>query len=65
MKSIEKNLVGKVLQIIGVVIDVEFKGDTLPAIYEALEVKRKNGKVTCSSGRFSGVSTNDARKKQV
>ncbi len=45
MKSIEKNLVGKVLQIIGVVIDVEFKGDSLPAIYEALEIKRKNGKV--------------------
>lgn len=38
------NNTGKVVQIVGVVIDVEFDGE-LPAIYDALELKTANGKV--------------------
>ncbi|MDQ3550685.1 MAG: F0F1 ATP synthase subunit beta, partial [Bacteroidota bacterium] len=34
--------VGKVKQIIGAVVDVQFDGD-LPEIYNALEIKRENG----------------------
>ncbi|HKZ68181.1 MAG TPA: F0F1 ATP synthase subunit beta, partial [Chitinophagaceae bacterium] len=34
--------VGKVKQIIGAVVDVQFEG-TLPDIYSALELKRENG----------------------
>ena len=31
---------GKIIQIMGVVVDVEFDDDSLPEIYEALTVKR-------------------------
>ncbi|MCK9522506.1 MAG: F0F1 ATP synthase subunit beta [Proteobacteria bacterium] len=40
------NNVGKIIQIVGVVIDVEFDGKTLPAMYEALRVKRGDDVVT-------------------
>ncbi|MCA9357527.1 hypothetical protein KC872_04920, partial [Candidatus Kaiserbacteria bacterium] len=30
---------GKIIQIIGPVVDVEFADETLPAIYDALEIK--------------------------
>ncbi|HEY6064279.1 MAG TPA: F0F1 ATP synthase subunit beta, partial [Chitinophagaceae bacterium] len=36
--------VGKVKQVIGAVIDVQFDG-TLPEIYNALELKRENGDI--------------------
>ncbi len=42
----EKKSVGKISQIIGPVIDVTFDQDqTLPNIYDALEVKNKNGDI--------------------
>jgi len=34
---------GKIIQVVGVVIDAEFTAGSLPAIYDALEIKRKNG----------------------
>lgn len=34
---------GKIIQIIGPVVDVEFTEDTLPAIYDALEITTKDG----------------------
>ena len=38
---------GKIIQVVGVVIDVEFAGDVnLPAIFDALTVKRGNEMVT-------------------
>ena len=40
----EKN-VGKVIQIIGTVVDVEFESDNLPSIYNALEVEHDGGKL--------------------
>jgi F-type H+-transporting ATPase subunit beta len=41
-----KNNTGTINQIIGVVVDVEFKEGELPAIYNALEVKRPDGVLT-------------------
>src|SRR5580692_6201783 len=35
----QKTKTGKIIQIVGVVIDVEFSVDTLPAIYNALTVR--------------------------
>jgi F-type H+-transporting ATPase subunit beta len=40
----EKN-VGKIIQIIGTVVDVEFEPDNLPSIYNALEVEHDGGKL--------------------
>ncbi len=40
----EKN-VGKVIQIIGTVVDVEFESDNLPSIYNALEVEHDGEKL--------------------
>lgn len=37
---------GKIIQIVGVVVDAEFAGDKLPAIYDALEVRRGDETVT-------------------
>src|SRR3989338_8696197 len=34
---------GKIIQIIGPIVDVEFGGDTLPAMYHALRVKNSEG----------------------
>jgi F-type H+-transporting ATPase subunit beta len=41
-QSKKENRTGKIIQIIGAVVDVEFEG-YLPAIYEAMEAKRSNG----------------------
>jgi F-type H+/Na+-transporting ATPase subunit beta len=37
---------GKIVQVVGVVVDVEFSGKNLPAIYDALEVKNGDKLVT-------------------
>lgn len=37
---------GNIIQIVGVVVDVEFKGGSLPGIYDALKVKRGDDVVT-------------------
>ncbi len=42
----QKNKTGKITQIVGVVIDVEFSVDTLPAIYNALTVRLDGKDVT-------------------
>ena len=34
---------GKIIQVVGVVIDAEFAAGNLPAIYDALEIKREGG----------------------
>ena len=38
----EKN-VGKIIQIIGAVLDVKFSPDHLPELYNAIEIKREDG----------------------
>ena len=42
----ENTKTGKITQIVGVVIDVEFSTDNLPAIYNALTVKLEDHLVT-------------------
>ena len=42
----DKKNIGKVIQVVGVVVDVEFAGGKIPAIYDALQVKRKSGVLT-------------------
>ena len=32
---------GKIIQIIGPVLDIDFSGGSLPAIYNAIQIKRK------------------------
>ena len=44
-KTAAKTQTGKISQIVGVVIDVEFEGGHLPAIYNALEVMVGDTKV--------------------
>ncbi|ACZ61657.1 F0F1 ATP synthase subunit beta [Dehalococcoides mccartyi] len=36
---------GKVIQVIGSVVDVEFSADSMPALFNALEIPRDNGKM--------------------
>ncbi|MBZ2279468.1 F0F1 ATP synthase subunit beta, partial [Buchnera aphidicola] len=33
---------GKIIQIIGAIVDVEFRRDSIPKIYHALKVKNRN-----------------------
>ncbi len=40
------NNTGKVIQVVGVVVDVEFPGGNLPNIYDALEIKRADETLT-------------------
>jgi F-type H+/Na+-transporting ATPase subunit beta len=42
----EKTSLGKITQIVGVVVDVEFTGNSLPAIFNALEVELEGKKLT-------------------
>ncbi len=38
-QAVAENVKGKVIQVVGVVIDVEFEGTELPQIYDALEIR--------------------------
>lgn len=42
----KKEQSGKIIQVVGVVVDVEFAGDDLPAIYDALHAKNGKTNVT-------------------
>jgi len=42
----EKTKTGKITQIVGVVVDIEFSTDTLPAIYNALKVQNGDEELT-------------------
>ena len=55
--------VGKVVQVIGPVVDVEFEGGHLPAIYNALRISRDAGdrrRRSTSSSRSSSTSARTA-----
>ena len=49
----EKN-VGKIIQIIGAVIDVKFSEDHMPALYNAIEVESDNGKIIAEVAQHIG-----------
>ncbi len=36
---------GKIVQVIGTVVDIEFPPDTLPAIYNAIEILQDGNKI--------------------
>ena len=48
---------GKITQIVGVVVDVEFAGDNLPAIYDALEVKHADDVVVLEVAQHLSENT--------
>lgn len=62
---------GKITQIVGVVVDVEFSTDNLPAIYNALKVKHENQEIVLevaqhlseSSVRAIALSSTDALQR--
>ncbi|MGH7192400.1 MAG: F0F1 ATP synthase subunit beta, partial [Candidatus Saccharimonadales bacterium] len=45
-KTPAKSKAGRITQVVGVVVDVEFTTDQLPAIYNALKVKGPDGELT-------------------
>lgn len=45
-KTAATGVVGKVIQVVGVVVDVEFEGNVLPNIYDAIEIVRGSDKLT-------------------
>ncbi len=49
----EKN-VGKIIQIIGAVIDVKFSGEHMPALYNAIEIESDNGKIIAEVAQHIG-----------
>jgi F-type H+-transporting ATPase subunit beta len=53
----EKLKTGKITQIVGVVVDVEFSTDTLPAIYNALIVKLEGQDITLEVAQHLSEST--------
>jgi len=48
--------VGKVRQVIGPVVDVEFPPDRLPALYNAIKIKRDGGELTLEVAQHLGDS---------
>jgi F-type H+/Na+-transporting ATPase subunit beta len=52
-----KTRTGKITQIVGVVVDVEFSTDNLPAIYNALEVEIEGKKVVMEVAQHLSEST--------
>jgi F-type H+/Na+-transporting ATPase subunit beta len=67
----QKTKTGKITQIVGVVVDVEFSTDSLPAIYNALKVQLDDNEVTLevaqhlseSSVRAIALSSTDGLKR--
>jgi len=46
--------VGRVIQVIGPVVDVEFEAEALPELYNALEIPRDGGKLTMEVAQMLG-----------
>ena len=63
--------IGKIIQVVGVVVDVEFDKGALPAMYDALEVKRGDERLVLevaqhlseTSVRTIALSTTDGLKR--
>ncbi len=45
---------GKVVQVIGTVVDIEFPPDALPALYNAIEITSDGGKVVLEAQQHIG-----------
>ena len=48
---------GKIVQVMGPVVDVAFESGELPEIYTALEIKQKDERVICEVQQHLGEST--------
>ncbi|HET7771382.1 MAG TPA: F0F1 ATP synthase subunit beta [Chloroflexota bacterium] len=52
--------VGKVVQVLGAVVDCEFPADNMPAIFNAVEIRRTQGGVAAPGAGANGQSTAEA-----
>ena len=50
----ESKNIGKVVQIVGAVVDVRFEKDSLPDLLNAIEIERENGKLVCEVAQHIG-----------
>src|SRR5882672_6074531 len=48
---------GKITQVVGVVVDAEFNEGKLPAIYDALEIEREGGKLVLEVAQHLSETT--------
>src|ERR1700741_2365588 len=53
-KTQEKHSVGKVVQVIGPVLDVEFEPEQLPELYNAVTVKLESGQLVAEVEQHTG-----------
>ncbi len=53
----DKLITGKIIQIVGVVVDIEFSTDTLPAIYNALKIDLNGTSITLEVAQHLSEST--------
>jgi len=51
------HLIGKVVQVIGAVVDVRFDADSLPNIYDAVEIKYNNMRIVAEVAQHVGDNT--------
>jgi F-type H+-transporting ATPase subunit beta len=51
------HLIGKVVQVIGAVVDVRFDADSLPNIYDAIEIKYNNIRIVAEVAQHVGDNT--------
>jgi F-type H+/Na+-transporting ATPase subunit beta len=56
MKTLTKQT-GKIIQVVGVVVDAEFTEGELPAIYDALEIEREGGKLVLEVAQHLSETT--------
>src|SRR5579871_800149 len=56
MKTLAKQE-GKIIQVVGVVVDAEFTESELPAIYDALEIDRESGKLVLEVAQHLSETT--------
>ncbi len=57
METTATKQIGTITQVVGVVVDAEFKEGKLPAIYDALEVKLGNRKLVCEVAQHLSETT--------
>jgi F-type H+-transporting ATPase subunit beta len=57
MTATETKQIGKITQVVGVVVDAEFEEGTLPAIYDALEVEHEGSKLVLEVAQHLSETT--------
>lgn len=54
MKALAKNNIGRVIQIIGAVLDIKFQAGNLPALYNAIEIDNNGVKIVAEVAQHLG-----------